>query len=390
MRNSTTGSNNVAVGREAMGSGVTTGDNNVAVGYQAGLAMTSAAKNAIVGYQAGLSIINAGENAILGDGAGASITDHGRNVFVGHNAGANQEGETNVFIGKDAGLGSSGSNNDGTVAIGFDSLKALTSAQRMTAIGFEALKLEDAGSFQTAVGYQALSQVNNDNGHNTALGQRAGYTLTTGYSNTLIGSGADSSDAGGINRIGIGQGVTVGANNIAVIGGNDITDVYASQDGGARIHCSQIQFPASQDASSDPNRLDDYEEGEYEGTLTCGSGTVTVNGAFNTLAYTKIGRMVHVQGGLVVSGVSSPSGTLALNLPFTSGTLTEASDFATGVSSYFGMSALKSASFIAVRIGQGASSAFLKEFTTTEEVATDMADNVTSSSQFYISFSYMV
>jgi len=375
MRNSTTGSNNVAVGREAMGSGVTTGDNNVAVGKNSGLDITSGANNTFIGKDSAQNVTDGNENVIIGDGAGQTTTSVHDVVVIGR--GAMQNGNVT-------------NSADGTVAVGYKSLEALTSAQRMTAIGFEALKLEDAGSFQTAVGYQALSQVNNDNGHNTALGQRAGYTLTTGYSNTLIGSGADSSDAGGINRIGIGQGVTVGANNIAVIGGNDITDVYASQDGGARIHCSQIQFPASQDASSDPNRLDDYEEGEYEGTLTCGSGTVTVNGAFNTLAYTKIGRMVHVQGGLVVSGVSSPSGTLALNLPFTSGTLTEASDFATGVSSYFGMSALKSASFIAVRIGQGASSAFLKEFTTTEEVATDMADNVTSSSQFYISFSYMV
>jgi len=66
------------------------------------------------------------------------------------------------------------------------------------------------------------------------------------------------------------------------------------------------------------NALDDYEEGTYTATIACASGSITLNSSFNELAYTKVGRVVHVQGFLKVSSVSSPTGATNLNLPFTS------------------------------------------------------------------------
>jgi len=71
-----------------------------------------------------------------------------------------------------------------------------------------------------------------------------------------------------------------------------------------------IAFPAAQVASSDANCLDDYEEGTTS-TITIAtqtSGTITLNGSFNTLSYTKIGRLVTVTGNLLVSSVSLPVG----------------------------------------------------------------------------------
>jgi len=81
-------------------------------------------------------------------------------------------------------------------------------------------------------------------------------------------------------------------------------------------------------ASSNANTLDDYEEGEAAVTLTAsGGGTITV-GTNNTIAYTKIGRVVHIQGELNVASVSSPSTQLSIaGLPFTSSnTLTDMAD----------------------------------------------------------------
>mgnify|MGYP003117153089 CR=1 FL=1 len=66
------------------------------------------------------------------------------------------------------------------------------------------------------------------------------------------------------------------------------------------------------------NELDDYEIGTYTATISCASGSITLNSSFNELAYTKVGRVVHVQGFLKVSSVSSPTGATNLNLPFTS------------------------------------------------------------------------
>ena len=63
-----------------------------------------------------------------------------------------------------------------------------------------------------------------------------------------------------------------------------------------------------------------YEEGEYTATITPqGSGTITVDSSYDQLRFTRIGRVVHVQGVIIVSSVSSPVGTLvSINLPFTS------------------------------------------------------------------------
>jgi len=70
-----------------------------------------------------------------------------------------------------------------------------------------------------------------------------------------------------------------------------------------------------------------YKEGTFTVTATPGGtgaqGTVTLNSAFNTLSYTKIGNRVFVSGTLKVASVSgSPDGALNLTtLPYTSANL---------------------------------------------------------------------
>jgi len=80
-----------------------------------------------------------------------------------------------------------------------------------------------------------------------------------------------------------------------------------------------IDFAATSDVTGISSELlDDYEEGLFVTTVTCtSSGSYTLNSAYDSLAYTKVGRVVHIQGGIVVTGESSPSGTLKLGLPFT-------------------------------------------------------------------------
>jgi hypothetical protein len=69
----------------------------------------------------------------------------------------------------------------------------------------------------------------------------------------------------------------------------------------------------------------DYEEGTYTATITVDTGSVTVDPTFNTLSYTKVGRVVVVTGTIVISSVSSPTGYAAINIPFTSANLTQGS-----------------------------------------------------------------
>ena len=80
------------------------------------------------------------------------------------------------------------------------------------------------------------------------------------------------------------------------------------------------------------NHLDDYEEGLHVTTATpSGSGTVTLNSSYDTMAYTKIGRLVLITGEMSISSVSSPTGSvLDFTVPFACSSLTELSERAGG------------------------------------------------------------
>ena len=85
--------------------------------------------------------------------------------------------------------------------------------------------------------------------------------------------------------------------------------------------------------SSDSNCLDDYEEGSWTVVVTCGtSGTITLDSLYDTAAYVKIGKVVHIQGYVYVSAISSPVGQLKLSLPFTTShtSMPELSDYSQG------------------------------------------------------------
>ena len=72
------------------------------------------------------------------------------------------------------------------------------------------------------------------------------------------------------------------------------------------------------------NVLDDYEEGTHIVTMTDtgGAATITPHNSYKTLAYLKVGRLVHVQGVLLASAVSTTmTGTLRISLPFAADTI---------------------------------------------------------------------
>ena len=77
-------------------------------------------------------------------------------------------------------------------------------------------------------------------------------------------------------------------------------------------------------SDTEANRLDDYEEGEFDATM---ANSVTLHSGNNRLSYTKIGRQVTVMGQIRVS--SSNTNALVLNnLPFTAMSGTENSAYA--------------------------------------------------------------
>ena len=74
------------------------------------------------------------------------------------------------------------------------------------------------------------------------------------------------------------------------------------------------------------NALDDYEEGYWNPVVTgATSGTFTLNTWSDTLAYTKVGRVCHVQGEIGI-GSGAVVGQINISLPFTTASLTDGAD----------------------------------------------------------------
>jgi hypothetical protein len=100
----------------------------------------------------------------------------------------------------------------------------------------------------------------------------------------------------------------------------------------------------------------DYEEGTYTVAITCGTtGTVTLNTSFDLAQYTKVGRLVTVTGGVIVSSVLLPVGYFTISLPFTAANLTELSGYFGAVLTLTGVNTANIADFVSLGVN-GASS----------------------------------
>lgn len=78
-----------------------------------------------------------------------------------------------------------------------------------------------------------------------------------------------------------------------------------------------VGFPSTQAASSDPNTLDDYEEGSWTPVIQFGGASVGVTYSTQSASYVKIGKVVHVQGRVTLSNKGSSTGNVVLaGLPF--------------------------------------------------------------------------
>mgnify|MGYP003670823910 FL=1 len=171
--------------------------------------------------------------------------------------------------------------------------------------------------------------------------------------------------------------------------------LYIQQDGAdASIELAgngSIKFPGTQGASADANSLDDYEEGTYTATVTPASGSITIDGSADSLSYTKIGDMCHVQGRIEVSATSSASGATNLNLPFTSSNLTDDAGNSTSVNlCYLNGSAITDGTFLTMsHISEGTALCrifFIDAGTSTTENLGD--DHIDDGSSIYVNLHY--
>jgi hypothetical protein len=144
-------------------------------------------------------------------------------------------------------------------------------------------------------------------------------------------------------------------------------------------------------ANTASNVLDDYEEGTYTPTMTVASGSLTVHGSHNTLAYTKIGRVVHVQGEVRFSAVSSPSGTFSMSMPFAVADLAEgAARFMSSPIGQSGFGGTPDGTIFNKNTNEGTTTlGFQTSVSGSGNDATVNANQVSTSTEFIFSFTFI-
>ena len=232
-------SNNTAIGYKSLFA-ITTGDSNVALGYNSGRDVTSGNKNIFIGEEAGMmqttgsGSVNIGHNVGRLDSSSANViighlafsasnnSSSASNVILGFESatGINSaSSEHNVIIGRGAGTGGgaqftkniaigsyaldgTGANAiEGTIAIGYQALSALTSGGLNTAVGYEAGKSMTDNDNNTIMGYQAFKTANSGENNNTVIGVLAGSAIDNAVAdgNVLIGKNAGVGGSGAMN-----------------------------------------------------------------------------------------------------------------------------------------------------------------------------------------------
>ncbi|HBB56589.1 TPA: hypothetical protein DCZ57_00960 [Patescibacteria group bacterium] len=242
------GLGNTGVGYQALGNATST-DYNTALGYQALLGdgtISNVGSSTAVGYKALKNNTRGNQNTAVGAGALYSNTTGNVNDAFGHSAlYSNTTGAVNVAFGHMALY----SNTTGTynTAVGDGAMMSQTTAERNTGLGLSTLERNTTGSYNAAVGdavlynnssatsttaigyrtafgpsiysnqggvylgYQSGYSAGNASDYNTLLGYRAGYGVTTGSNNIILGTATSST---GVNNL------TTGSQNILI--GNNI------------------------------------------------------------------------------------------------------------------------------------------------------------------------
>ena len=175
---------NAAGGNEGTGIG---GQDITVVGANAGKMMQqNPHRTTLFGASAGAALNVGLENTFIGAYAGRYLTTADKNVFLGTYAGyATVDVDNAVIIGYQAGYANMTSAADGTIAIGYEASKALTSGANQVSIGYQAGKALTTGGYSTFIGYQA--GLEHTGANNVAVGDRAFSSTNAGASSLASG-----------------------------------------------------------------------------------------------------------------------------------------------------------------------------------------------------------
>lgn len=146
----------------------------------------------------------------------------------------------------------------------------------------------------------------------------------------------------------------------------------------------QIKFPATQNASTNANTLDDYEEGTFTPGITFGGGSTGITYTTQTGHYTKVGRLVFGVVNVTLSAKGSSTGAMTITgLPFAAAL----ANYAHGVGYAAAFTGLTGALTVLTNSGATTLSVYQSAAATYTAVLDTAATNTTA---LRINFFYMV
>ena len=335
----TTGTDTTAVGSNALVSN-TTGAYNTALGSQSLYNNTTASNNTAVGYQSlyisDPALTNATSLTSGNNGTVYTIISVGSTDFTAIGAASNTAGITFTKSGgTGTGTGTVKQNVDAkNTAIGYGSGSAITTGTKNTIIGSYNGN-QDGLDIRTSSNVIVLSDGDGNANFIVRRNAAGGYFLAgptksdpsgANYYSTVSADGADVQLI--LQRTGTGTGwAGIGASGESafIVYGQGLTSVpfrvkqtdgtVILKDGATAATGTGITFPATQNASSNANTLDDYEEGTWTPTDASGAGlSFVVTGGF----YTKVGNLVTCWFELTYPSTSSSASSAIGGLPFAS------------------------------------------------------------------------
>lgn len=187
----------------------TSSDYNSFVGTFSGRYIQNGDHNVGLGYTALLNTSNGSYNVGVGSGALATNSTGFGNSAMGYRAANTTTGSYNVAIGYysfyshyDPFSSNTGSYN---TYIGVRSGEYTRSGSQNTAIGYRAYAKNKSGSYATIVGAYSMYNYNAIGNYNTAMGNRAAYSMTSGGSVTAVGDRALYYNPGGYSNSAFGR-----------------------------------------------------------------------------------------------------------------------------------------------------------------------------------------
>lgn len=241
LNQNSTGNGNTAIGSEALFNN--TASDNTAVGYQALEDNTSGPNTAIgagalMGNTTGSENVAIGFNALAGDPAAGSFNTGDDNIAAGDDVLVlNTSGSDNIGVGFNA--LNENLTGSGNVAIGTHDLERNETGSNNIAVGDVALDFNNKGHGNIALGFEA-GQVLSGN-DNIAVGFEAGKALTTGSNDIDIGNQGAAGDS---NTIRVGTQGTQKKTFVAGISGATVTgaEVVVNSAGQLGVATSSARF----------------------------------------------------------------------------------------------------------------------------------------------------